>query len=331
MTAPASRGPGSAGIDTLGRAFLWILALGPVLVYLVSQLMLVSSLSVVPLDWLTYRYGANNVLAGQSPYAPWQLTGSYSFDAVAGGNGFVYPPSAAIILAPFLQPYALWVAFNVLVYLAGVLAVVVISAGLSPISVAVGLWIALIPPWLWDGILGGGVTPALAGALGLIYAGVPLTGVGAAIKLFPGAWVALPMRVDVKRALVGAAVGFGVPAAVSVAVAGLGPWADFVVAIRNARPVCDRALFSAVCLGVPQAVLWTAGAALFVLSFRLPRHWALLVLGLVPILAAPEIWLHYWLTIVPGMVAVAMTLGNGWSRGNRWSRGQRAVPVQRTS
>lgn len=314
MTPSASRGPGSTEIGTLARAVLWILALAPVLAYFGNELVLFSALRAPAVDWQTYVAGANKVLAGQTPYAPWQLTGPYLLGDAAGGDGFVYPPSAAILLAPFVQTYALWVAFNLVVYVAGVLAVVAVSVGLSPLPVAVGLWIALLPSWLWDGIINGGVTPALAGGLGLIYAGVPLAGVGAAVKLVPGAWVALPMRVDVRRGLVGAAVGFGVPAAISVALAGLGPWADFVVAIGNGRPVCGQSLFSAVCLGVPQAVLWAAGAALVILSFRLPRHWALLVLGLVPIVAAPEIWLHYWLLIIPGIVAVAMTLGNAARR-----------------
>ena len=317
MTARDFGEPGRPEIRPLIWALLWILALGPVLAYLGTQLTMVSSANFDPVDWLTYRYGANRLLAGQSPYAPWQLTGPYTLSDVAGGNGFVYPPSAAILLAPFLQPWALWVAFNVLVYLAGVLAVVAVSAGLSPLSVSVGLWIALAPPFLLDGIIGGGVTPAVAGALGLIYAGLPLAGIGAAIKLVPGAWVAIPLRVDVKRALIGTAVGFGVPAAISVAFAGLGPWADFVVAIRNARPGCFNDALSAVCGGTPQGVLLLVAAALVAVSFRLPRHWSLLVLGLVPIVVGPEIWTHYWLTIVPGFVAVVMTTGRRWASAAR--------------
>jgi hypothetical protein len=297
---------GHQPIAPAGRVLLWALALGPVLAYVGLALSRVLQ-DPNAHDWKAYAQAADRLLAGRTPYVSWQLSGPYGLGDLDKPFAYAYPPSAILVLAPFLATFELWSVFNVAVYLAGVLAVVSAASGLSPVRASLALWMAVVPPFLWDGVNGGGITPALAGSLGFIYAGVPLAGLGGAIKLYPFAWVALSLRSGIRRALVGVAVGFGIPAAFSVVAAGFGPWADWLVVLRNTGPACGRDVQSLVCEGVPQQALWLAGAALFFISFRLPRPWALLVLGLTPIVAAPQVWAHYFLLIVPGVVAVVLS------------------------
>lgn len=290
-----------------GAAFfgLWGLAIGfPLLAMAVLISNQLSPESAV--DWQTYVHGVDRLTAGESPYASWQLSGRYGFDMAAAGHGYVYPPSAAAIMAPFVRPFGFWILINVGMYLTGLLAVARAHRALTAPVTSLLLWSALITPGFWDAVKGGAVSMLLAGVLGLTYAGIPLAGVGAALKVFPAIWVVLTSRVRPWMAIWSLAVGIGLPVLVSLLLAGLDPWRDFVVAYLNADPACGLSLASTVCAGLPQALPWAVGAAMLLATIRLPRPLALAVLGAIPLVIAPEIWKHYLLMLVPGLVAVLL-------------------------
>jgi hypothetical protein len=244
-------------------------------------------------DWLTYVRGADAVFARQSPYADFQLAGPYVLGNAANGNGYVYPPSAAIVMAPFLHPFELWVALGLAVFLVGLVAV---AWRHGMLLVVPGIAMVLASAALWTGTLSGAASAAMAGLLGIAYVGLPATGLGAVVKLFPASWLLLGWS---RWVLVVAAI----PVALSIALIGAGPWFDYIVVFRNAEPAC-RQFSSLVCVGVPPLVTYAIGSLLLLAALRASREWKLLALGVFPLVVADQIPMHYYALIVPGCVAL---------------------------
>lgn len=244
-------------------------------------------------DWLTYVRGSELIFSGQTPYAAFQLEGPYPLGTAANGNGFVYPPSAAVVIAPFLHPFELWAVLGILLFVGGLVAV----ARYHDLSLLVpGTAMLLSSKVLWAGTLSGAASPAMAGLLGIAYVGIPTAGLAAAIKLFPASWVLLGWSRWI-------AIGAAVPIVLSIALAGLGPWLEYPTVFRNAEPVCWQ-FSSLVCLGVPEWVTFALGAGLVALSMLVSRPWRLLALGILPLVIADQVPMHYWALIAPGCVAL---------------------------
>jgi hypothetical protein len=262
-------------------------------------------------DWLTYVRGADAVIGGTSPYAPFQTEGPFVLTAAAEGLGYVYPPSAAVLMAPILRPFELWSALSLTIFLCGLLAVLWRQEMLKPLPALLALLFAVVSPPLWDGLSSGAVSVVLAGMLGLAYAGVPAAGLGAAVKLFPASWIALDYS---RRAILWGVAGVAVPVAASIALAGISPWLDYAAVLRNMSPDCERFLPSGVCLGVPVWAVYAAGALIVLAATRGPRPWLLLALGVLPIVLGPQVSLHYLCTAIPGVIAVMARWGDLLSR-----------------
>jgi len=64
-------------------------------------------------DFESYSAGLQRAISGESLYSPVQLSGPYGLAEAAGGAGFVYPPSAAVLLLPTLLGN--WVAIVMMV------------------------------------------------------------------------------------------------------------------------------------------------------------------------------------------------------------------------
>jgi hypothetical protein len=275
---------GSRALDWLGLAML----IGGLLAALVPLL-------GEPLreDWLTYVRGSELVFSGQSPYAAFQLEGPYPLGTAANGNGFVYPPSAAVVMAPFLHPFELWATLGIVLFAGGLLAIAR-HHGLS--LLVPGTAMLLSSAVLWSGTISGAASPAIAGLLGLAYVGVPTAGIAAAVKLFPASWVILGWSRWI-------AIGAAVPILVSVALAGFGPWLEYPTAFRNAEPACWQ-FSSLACVGVPEWMTFVLGALLVAGAMRASRAWRLLALGMLPLVIADQIPMHYYALVVPGCVAL---------------------------
>ena len=273
------------------RAAAWLGAALLVSGYLVA---LIPLLGAPPReDWLTYVRGADAVVARHSPYADFQLAGPYVLGNAANGNGYVYPPSAAVVMAPFLHPFELWVALGLAVFLVGLVAV---AWRHGMLLVVPGIAMVLASAALWTGTLSGAASAAMAGLLGIAYVGLPASGLGAVVKMFPASWLILGWS---RWVLVVAAIPIGL----SIALIGLEPWIDYIAVFRNAEPAC-RQFSSLVCVGVPPMVTYAIGGLVLLGALRAPREWKLLALGVFPLVVADQIPMHYYALIVPGCIAL---------------------------
>jgi len=293
----------------------WGVALAPPVILLVL-LIEAAMRDALPVDWQTYVRGSDALLSGQSPYASFQLAGPYSLDQAAAGAGYVYPPSAAVLMAPFLRPFPMWATLNVGLYVLGLLAVIWRHGALRPTAVAFSLLFAWVWPGLGDAISHGGVSPAIAGGLALAYAGVPTAGLGAALKVFPVAWITISGSIRLTAA------SLLVPILISLIFAGFAPWRDFVIAFANGQPDCGHSMASLRCVPIPLWAIWAIGIGMVAAIPMVPRAWALLLLGAMPLVVAPEIWPHYLLMVAPGIVAITFRIRRppiGWVAASQWT------------
>ncbi|TME08737.1 MAG: DUF2029 domain-containing protein [Chloroflexi bacterium] len=265
-------------------------------------------------DFITYHAGVLRLLAGQPLYATFQLAGPYSLGDAAFGQGYVYPPSAAILSAPLgLMPLELAsLTFSVLsaLALASVVYLIPRRDGASrTAAAAITLLVVGSGPGVWS-IGTGNINTLVAAAIGMMWlaprsAGY-LAAVGALVKLYPGmgiVWVVRKRGGLAGPTAVGA-IGF---AACLVAV-GVAPWLQFVSALALGRGSAlfvpaPRSLLTAF-VGDSAAqiavVLLTLLALVAVIRIRDDRR-AFAMLSVAVILPAPEWFAH--LALVP-MVGV---------------------------
>jgi hypothetical protein len=72
-------------------------------------------------DWLNYHNAVERVGSGLPLFDPRQLVGPYLMPDMTL-TGYTYPPSSVVVFAPFaggLLGLALWVTFNVSVFMSG--------------------------------------------------------------------------------------------------------------------------------------------------------------------------------------------------------------------
>jgi hypothetical protein len=251
------------------------------------------------MDWESYRRGAEAVLAGRSPYAPFQLVGPYSLPLATGGHGFVYPPSGAVVLAPLTASLELWIALNAITLASGVFALVRRSGG-QPLLAAAVLWLISLTPPLREGLDVGSASVLMAGILAWTLAGSRtsiIVGLAAATKLFPGAWLLWTGRTDRRATLIGGSIAMAAPVLVSVALAGPSPWLDWIVAFGNGEPLCVAATLR--CTGVPIWLTYVVAAGALLVALAAPRSVAACALVVAIVAAAPDWPKHYDLLLLP--------------------------------
>ena len=199
-------------------------------------------------DWLTYVHAVDRVLAGLPIYAPEQLAGQYVLVNVTL-FGYAYPPSSVPLFIPFASyPVGLvaWLTANVGLLITGVVAILKRERGeVRPLELAGALLLLAFFPGFADGVAFGNASVGLAGVLawtwvigrGHLPVGA-LSGLGATIKLVPGALIfwATPRRFP--RTVLMAAASAGVLFFVTLPLVGLGSWADYVKALSLSEPAC---------------------------------------------------------------------------------------------
>jgi hypothetical protein len=256
-------------------------------------------------DWQTYVRGTDAILAGRSPYAAWQLTGPYGLSDATNGAGYVYPPTAAVLLAPVIGSPEILAVANLAIYSAGLLTIAWRAGRLTPIVAAVILWSAEFHPGMLENLIVGNTSGILAGLLAWSPAlgGAFLIGVAAALKLFPGVWALDPFLRRPARTIALVVAGFGAPALIALALAGIGPWLDYVAAMAHAGPSSGGRLTLAH-LGLPAWSIYLLGLAIVAISLRVGQRWRLLGMGAAACAVAPDLPLSYSLLLSPGIVAV---------------------------
>lgn len=285
------------------RRLAWIVSVTPPFLAIAVSVLILADPATAQ-DWQTYKAGSNAVLSGESPYAPWQLRGPYALDRAAGGHGYVYPPSAAILLAPLIASPILLAAANLAVYTAGLLWLV--RDRLTPRLASFVLWSVALHPAAWQNTQAGNVSALLAGGLAFSFAthGPEVVGLSAALKGFPAAWIVNSRRV--KDYWV-AAFAFVLPMAGSLVFVGIVGWVEFFQAVGNAR-ASPLGMPTLVGLGVPPLLVYAIAIGMIAATPRLPPHLRLITIGLATLIAATDLPLHYTLLLTPGFVTIALRL-----------------------
>jgi hypothetical protein len=267
-------------------------------------------------DALSYAEGARRIYSGLTPYSPMQLAGPYPLDDASFGFGFVYPPTGAYLLGPFMLEEPFWYLWNALSFLAvvGVLWLIVRRelGGLSWLGAIATAAIAVIvlQPGLTD-LKTGYLSPMVAAAFGSMWLSPRWSAVPAVlfglIKVFPAAGVLWPIRMGGRwkgPVLLGVAL-FG--AATLLQPSFLSDW---VTALTNAQSGCPEfALWSFHCLGIP-IVGYALAALLLVASWRVERpDLSFLLLGLATTVPLPDV---YWGNLmVPIVAATPLVIQEG--------------------
>jgi hypothetical protein len=285
-------------------AFVAVLVVG---VFSLRIVLVNAFLYVLWADALSYAEGARHVFAGTTPYSAMQLTGPYFLDDASFGLGFVYPPTGAYLLAPFLFGEPFWYVWNAL-SLAAVVGVVLLivrqELGRLTAVVAIAtaaLAVTLLQPGLSE-LRTGYLSPMVAAAFGAAWlwprwSAFPALLFGL-IKVFPGA--ALVWTVRKGGHWVAPLVG-AIAAALLVTVVHPSFLSDWITSIGNAVPGCPEfALFSFGCLGIP-VVGYVVAGVLLIAAWRVPRDdVSFLLLGLALTAPLPDI---YWGNLMVPMIA----------------------------
>jgi hypothetical protein len=258
-------------------------------------------------DALTYAEGARRVYGGVSPYTAMQLSGPYPLDDASFGFGFVYPPSGAYLLAPFMAGEVFWFAWNAASVVAVVAVVVlIVRREVGHLSIAgtvavTALAFTLLQPGLTD-LETGYLSPMLAAATGAMWLWPKWSGwisiLFGLIKVFPAAGLLWAVR---KGGSWMAPLVAAIALSLAVAVAHPSFITDWITALANAEPGCPEFAFvSFGCLGSP-LVGYIAAAVLLLLAWRAGRDdVAFLLLGLATTVPYPDL---YWGNLMVPMVA----------------------------
>lgn len=286
-------------------------------------------------DWLTYVHAVERLFAGSPIYAPEQLGGRYVLVNVTL-FGYAYPPSSVPLFIPFASyPVGLvaWLTVNVGLLLTGVVAILKRERGrVRPLELALALLVLAFFPGFADGVAWGNASVGLAGFLawawvmgrGRTPVGA-LTGLGATVKLVPGALVfwATP-RTFPRMAAIAAATAGALFIATLPAV-GLHSWADYIKALSLSEPACGVDVpVSLACVLKPMLGIGPAKLAGILLALaagigaifvrRVVVSFALVVVAwLAPV---TDLHFHYLLVVyVLGVVAAARWLQRWTMRG----------------
>jgi hypothetical protein len=283
-------------------------------------------------DWLTYVHAVERMSAGLPIYAPEQLAGRYVLVNVTL-FGYAYPPSSVPLFIPFASyPVGLiaWLTVNVGLLITGVVAILERERGrVRSLELAVALLVLAFFPGFADGVAWGNASVGLAGVMawawvigrgGLVIGA--LGGLGATIKLVPGALIFWSTPRTFPRLLAVTAAVAGTLCVVTIPLVGVGSWADYVRALSLSEPACGVDVpVSLACLLKPilgigpaklAGILLAVAAGIAAVFVRPP----LFAFGLVVAAwLAPVTDLHFHYLLV--VYVLAVVTGARWLQ--RWS------------
>ncbi len=276
-------------------------------------------------DFRAYHQAVERLFAGEPLY-------DMSFTETGGFGLFYYPPTFAPLILP-LGLLGTWTA--VWTWIGGSVVAFLVGVALLPVSRSVRWWILLLAGWTFPFVYAvklGQVGPILFAlfAIGWRWLDSParlgLSGaLGAAIKIQPGlvlAWAFLTRR---WTAVVIGGATLTLLALLSVALAGVGAWTDFLTLLRTVSdPITTAHNFTpgavAYQLGVPaaaagviQLVSTAAAVVVVLLAIRVASTEAsYLVVVVASQLVSPILWDHYaMLLLLP--VAYLLSAGRWWA------------------
>jgi hypothetical protein len=270
-------------------------------------------------DALTYAEGARRVYAGVTPYSDMQLAGPYPLDDASFGFGFVYPPSGAYLLGPFVLGEPFWYLWNAMSIVAvfGVVVLIVRRevGGLTGVGVVATVAAAatVLQPGLTD-LKTGYLSPMIAAAFGAMWLWPQFSAVPAVlfglIKLFPAAGVMWAIR---KGGAWRRPVALGTVVFVLATVLHPQFLADWVTALGNAESGCPEfALWSFHCLGIPLVGYLMALVLLAASWFARRDDVSFVLLALAITVPLPDV---YWGNLmVPIIAAIPLVI----SETRRW-------------
>lgn len=265
-------------------------------------------------DFSAHASAVQRALHGDPVYTAIQLAGPYHLPDISRGRGFVYPPTAVLLLLPAALG-SVW-AVVLLVGSLGLMALVMteIVRRELPRYAWVGWPVAgllLISPIAGDAITAGQVTPLLAAGYGATWLWPRVSGwvavAGGALKLYPLVLLAWAVR---NRAGLRWPIAFGILLVVAATLwLGMATWQHFWTAWQNALPQCTPpSLGSAACaFGRPgQLVALGAAVTLALLAARFAgAAVAFLMVAVASVLAAPDLFPNYLLIVAVGALPLA--------------------------
>ena len=263
-----------------------------ILLQLLTALVLHGLIADYYADAASYIEGTRRVLAGKPLYTAMQLH-PYALQDAANGAGYLYPPSASLILGPLALGDLVVTAWNVgaLVVPPLVAAAIVRRERGSWTST---LWVvALLVTVLGSDVNVGQASPYIAALFGLMWLAPRWSGwlsvLGAAVKAQPivGLVWARRSRAPLWPPLVALLLVVGIT---TMVVPG-GGWTDWLIATRNGYADCPAgSLPSLSCYGLGW-VSWLLAAVALIGAVRIRDDAAAFaLLGLAAFLAAPEIY-----------------------------------------
>lgn len=271
-------------------------------------------------DFSSHAAAVQRALHGEPVYTAVQLAGPYHLPDISRGQGFIYPPTAILLLIPAALGSA-W-AVVLLVGSVGLLALVATEIVRSELPEYAWIgWpltgLLLISPIAGDAITAGQVTPLLAAGYGIAWLRPRASGlvavVGGAMKLYPLVLLAWAVR---NRGSLWLPLGVGL-LLVGVVTLWLGPgiWLDFWTAWQNALPQCaPPSLGSLACAFGRSGEIVGLGLAvtLSLLATRVAgRALAFLLLAIASVMAAPDLFPNYLLVVVIGGLPLTCRLASG--------------------
>jgi hypothetical protein len=289
-------------------------------------------------DWLTYVHAVERMFAGLPIYAPEQLAGQYVLVNVTL-FGYAYPPSSVPLFIPFASyPVGLvaWLTVSVGLLITGVIAILKRERGrVRALELALALLVLGFFPGFADGVAWGNASVGLAGCLAWAWVigrgRVPVgafAGLGATIKLVPGALIFWSTPRTFPRVLVAAAAVAGALFVLTLPLVGLTSWTDYITALSLSEPACGVDVpVSLACvlkpiLGIGPAKLagmllaLVAGIAAVFVRAPLASFGLVVVAWLAPV---TDLHFHYLLVIY----VLAVIAGARWLQ----RRSNRAVPT----
>ena len=268
-------------------------------------------------DFSSHASAVQRALHGEPVYSAVQLAGPYHLPDISRGRGFVYPPTAVLLLLPAALGSA-W-AVVLLVGSLGLMSLIVteIVRRELPRYAWIGWPVAallLVSPFAGDAINAGQVTPLLAAGYGATWLWPRFTGwvavAGGAVKLYPLVLLAWAVR---NRASLRWPIAFGIVLVVAATLwLGMATWQHFWTAWQNALPQCSPpSLGSAVCaFGRPgELVALGAALALALLATRFAGPAvAFLMVAVASVAAAPDLFPNYLLIVAVGALPLVCVI-----------------------
>jgi hypothetical protein len=285
-------------------------------------------------DAWCYLAAGRAIITSVSPYEydlrPMVPEGALIVRGYLLGNAYLYPPLIGIMMIPL---HGLHVSQAMLIWLGVVLALnVVLALALQPLVGPRIAWIAvfaLLPTW--DSWYNGQVNVIVAicyaiaiydATRGYVRRGSAALVVGSLIKVTPVIGVALLVMRHPRRALpVSLLVGAGIIAA-TLSLVNLQTWVDGVlISFRALRTTTNMVSWGPLLRNLPgmagsiAPLVLSSGLILatFLRARSIPLAAALAACSLIPVIAAPIVWGHHTMTILPALAVI-------WNRGKVFQR-----------